>query len=108
MISVTLRVRQSMLTSFQAEGHAVKGPEGSSIVCSAVTSLLRTAARCVGSKPGISWSGEAAAPGEMSCRIEYCSADAEEWLMGVTDMLLRGLSDLAEENPDEVRLIITK
>ena len=89
------------LKSFRSRGHAGESKGGGNVACAAVTILLRTAARLLAGTPGMAADGDAGHPGEMDVRITPRAAGGE-WLKGVTDFLLRGLSDLAREYPGEI------
>jgi hypothetical protein len=49
--------------------------------------------------------GSAANPGELTMVLARGAAD-DEWLRGVTDFLVRGMSDLRREFPDQIALRI--
>lgn len=53
-------------------------------------------------------SGEASGPGELVFRVDHCPGDCLGWLAGVGDLLITGLTDLAGEYPEAVRLKIEK
>ena len=89
------------LRGFDADGHAGADRAGRNIACAAATTLLRTAGRLCAER-SLALAGGAAAPGEMRLLLGP-SADADaEWLRGMTDFLLRGLNDLAQEFPRDI------
>ena len=91
-----------LLRRFEAEGHAGMTAAGRNIACAAVSVLLRTAGRvCV--QRGLAVEGGAGKPGEMRLVVSPGS-DSSGWLRGVTDFLLRGVTDLKDEFPKEVVL----
>jgi len=45
-------------------------------------------------------------PGEMTMVLEERTGTHGEWLRGVTDFLVRGMSDLEREFPDQVALLV--
>ena len=92
-----------LLRRFEAEGHAGTKAAGSNIACAAVTLLLRTAGRLCAER-GLAVEGGAGSPGEMRLVVSPESATGSGWLQGVTDFLLRGVSDLKEEFPREIVL----
>ncbi len=94
------------LGSFRASGHAGGAREGVSIPCAAVTTLLRTAARTLSAFDCLVLLGEADSPGEMRLEIAPDGRADPRWLQGVTDFLLRGLSDLEAEYPGEIAVHI--
>jgi hypothetical protein len=92
-----LRVRvwvsaDGMLRGFSADGHAAGMKDDTA--CAMATMLLRTAAR-VCKERDVSLMGSAVQPGQMCVMIE----EESQWLLGVTDYLLRGMRDLQEEFP---------
>lgn len=89
------------LRGFEAAGHAGAVLAGANIACAAATSLLRTAGRLCADQ-GLVGSGSADAPGAMRMALAAGSRADGDWLRGVTDFLLRGLNDLAQEFPSEV------
>ena len=103
MVSVLLELSpDGLLRGFRATGHAGRAAAGGSIACAAVTTLLRTAARLCAE-----WSmvegGGADSPGAMDIVLSRkAEAEPSGWLRGVSDFLLRGLSDIQGEFPGEV------
>jgi hypothetical protein len=104
---IRLRVRlrpDGCLAGFAASGHAGAGARGRDPLCAAVTVLLRTSARILSSRPGLRVSGQAPAEGEMRLELEPPPQALQEWVRGVTDTLLAGLTDLDREFPGRLRL----
>jgi uncharacterized protein YsxB (DUF464 family) len=92
------------LRGFDADGHAGADEAGRNIACAAATSLLRTAGRLCAERSLVT-AGGALAPGEMRLHLDRSAEDADtEWLKGMTDFLLRGLNDLAQEFPREINV----
>lgn len=91
------------LAHLRSEGHAAGAP-GANIVCAAVSALLRSVARVLESRGSIVVSGEAPTEGVLEITIERYDAGDSGYLLGVTDVLVRGLEDLAREAPGQVRL----
>lgn len=107
MISLSLRVGPGgCLAGFTASGHAGAGRKGEDLVCAAVTVLLRTAAKVLAGEPGLRAVGGSPEPGVMSLALEPPPESKREWVRGITDTLLRGLSDLDAEYPGRLRLEI--
>lgn len=105
MLRILLAVsRDGLLRRFEAEGHAGAG-FGNNIACAAATTLLRTAGRACTAQ-GIAADGGAARPAHITLELAGKPAGDEGWLRGVTDFLVRGLSDLSREFPDQVALRI--
>jgi len=95
---------EHLLKSFVSTGHAGQGT-----VCAAASALLRTAARLLAGMPELRAHGSAPEAGKLQCSIEPGSSLSEErrvWLRGVTDFLVRGLSDISREYPDEVNVTV--
>ncbi len=87
----------------RASGHA-SGGLGTNVACAAVTVLLRTTARVLSAVKGLVRDGGADVPGRMELSLSPERRVAPEWLRGVTDSLVRGVSDLATEFPAEIAL----
>jgi len=94
--------KDKLLRRFEAKGHAGADP-GRNLACAAATVLLRTAGRACTAR-GIVAGGSAAKPGEMEMVLKDPDGDEEQWLRGVTDFLVRGMSDLQREHPDQIAL----
>jgi uncharacterized protein YsxB (DUF464 family) len=91
-----------MLRGFDADGHAGTEGAGRNLACAAATTLLRTAGRLCEQR-GFAAAGGAAEPGTMTLLLGEDAAEADAgWLKGLTDFLLRGLKDLAQEFPREI------
>ncbi len=104
MVTVTLELASDgCLRSLRASGHA-GGGLGTNVACAAVTVLLRTTARVLSSVKGLVRDGAADSPGRMELSVSPEWTGAAEWLRGVTDSLVRGVSDLAAEFPAEIAL----
>jgi len=91
----------------RAEGHSFNASPGSDIICSAVTILLRTAARILFLEESIKVEGSAAEAGEMEFHISMVPQEKKYWIKGVTDYLLRGIFDLQKEYPDRLSINIS-
>lgn len=115
MIEVTLVLNSahSTLEEVVVQGHS--GDAGSSVVCAAVTALVRTAARTVESYGKFLVDGGAESPGTLHFKIAgeeaIAGEDAAEkgdyiWLMGVTDYLVTGIRDIGQEHPAECKMEI--
>jgi len=105
-VAPVLRVRLVMsprgrLQAFEADGHAGTAEAGRNTACAAATSLLRTAGKLCAER-GLVREAGAARAGNMSMRLGDVAVEDEPWLRGVTDFLLRGLDDLAQEFPREI------
>ena len=96
-----------VLREIRASGHAGDAAKGTNIVCSAATSLLRSACRTVISDKDIKSSFIAAESGKIDFSIHYYEKLKSEWLKGITDYLLTGLTDLDNEYPEYFEINIT-
>ena len=100
MLTVLLEISpDGLLRRLQASGHAGRDA-GRNIACAAATVLLRTAGRECTAR-GMVAGGGSGARGEMAMEVAAGAADGA-WLKGVTDFLMRGMSDLAREYPDQI------
>ena len=100
MIRVEVRLdHQGGLQGFSLSGHAESGRSGEDLVCAAVSVLFRAAARTLQLQPDIGVRGGAEQIGSMELQIDNVPARRREWLIGLTDFLIRGVKDLEEENP---------
>ena len=73
-------------------------------MCAAVTVLFRTAARVLELQPDIRIRGSASENGRMEFQIEELPALRQDWMVGLSDFLVRGVRDLQEENPKAIVL----
>ncbi|MFP4431782.1 MAG: ribosomal-processing cysteine protease Prp [Spirochaetaceae bacterium] len=94
------------LRLLDATGHArvLKGQV--SVVCGAVSALLRSVAGLLLDAPGIDVSGEAPGAGVLRLSVERVATEQKEFLAGITALLIRSLEDVAGDEPDEVSLKI--
>jgi len=74
---------------------------GANIACAAATALLRTAGRVM-AQHGVPHRGGAGTPGEMRLVVDPVASAETGWLRGVTDYLVRGMTDLQGEFPGEI------
>ncbi len=104
MIEVRIeREAGGALVRVSSTGHA---GAGNSAACLAVTTLLKSAARALAERPALQITGAAPHPGSMRFRVEVPNAEDLEYARGVTELLVRGLSELAAEFPEELRLTL--
>jgi uncharacterized protein YsxB (DUF464 family) len=100
---------EGCLSSVLVSGHAAVNDRTTaiSVVCAAVTGVVRSCADAIARRQSIVASGSADAPGEL--RLEIHSRDADgDWLRGVTDVMLCGIGRMADEAPDDVELRIER
>ncbi len=105
MIRVSISLSdEGVIGSLMAEGHAGFGLKGTDIVCSAFTVLLRTFARSVEASTGLTWEARDAGPGKFRLAVTAVMPAAAEQYRGWCEFFLRGLEDLAGEQPQQVQI----
>jgi uncharacterized protein YsxB (DUF464 family) len=97
-----------ILRSAEASGHAGNLKAGSNPACAAITVLLRTAYETFAAYPGVKVSGEAPDPGFLAFNVITFPPDTVEWIKGVGDFLLVGLSGVQREYPDLINVTIER
>ena len=108
MLEILIRLdAERVLREIRASGHAGDAAKGTNIVCSAATSLIRSAYRTVISEKDIRCSLKADEPGQIDFFILFYEEQKSEWLRGITDYLLTGLTDLDNEYPEFFEINIT-
>jgi len=104
-VSVLLDATHSTLREVEIEGHS--GKAGESLVCAAVSALVRSTARTVEAYGRFDVQGRAATEGELDFSVyetENIRSGDYIWLMGVTDTLLTGIRDIERDYPKECSL----
>ena len=93
-----------VLLAFESTGHgAIDNPEaGVSISCAVVSAFVRSMGMLLERRNDIVARVESFQPGAVSIKIVQVDAGAEDWLRGITDMLIRGLEDLQQDFPDQL------
>lgn len=86
-------------------GHAGFSIKGSDVVCAAASVLVRTFVRTLEAHDGRVHGAVPSDPGDFRLDLPAGSR-ADAWLTGVTDSLVVGLADLAEEYPGFCALTI--
>jgi len=89
----------------KAVGHGGRGNAGSDIVCAAVSVLMRGAHRTLSGRKGITLRADAPQPGLFWLEADY-SAEGKEFLFASGAFLLEGLASVAEEFPENCKLIV--
>ncbi|MBQ7538405.1 MAG: ribosomal-processing cysteine protease Prp [Treponema sp.] len=108
MIVVALSYgKNGALKKCKANGHAHFSRKGTDIVCSAVTTLVRTAAQVLSHNENVSLNFEAPERGSMSFSIEAKteSLETETQLKCIGDFLRTGILALTKEFPKNVILM---
>lgn len=107
MIDIRVRLDSlGCLREFQASGHAGAARAGEDIVCAAATVLLRTCAQLASSALGGAADARAPEPGRMRLLLGSVPPERVEWLHGITDFLLAGITGLQKEYPDRLTVKI--
>jgi uncharacterized protein YsxB (DUF464 family) len=105
MIEVAVALSsEGVIGELVAEGHAGFAPRGTDIVCAAFTLLLRTFSRTVEATPGVVWSVREDVPGRFHLVVSGVAPGVAEQYRGWCHFLLRGLEDLADDAPAQVRI----
>lgn len=107
MILVQVSVdNRGVLRDLKAAGHAEMGTAGSDILCSAVSILIRTAARTLEGRGVLAdrADGRDRQRGEFLLTVEGDEMKDREWLSGISSYLMCGLNDLAAEYPEKIQL----
>ena len=105
MIRVTVSLSaEGVIGSLDAEGHAGFALRGTDIICSAFTILLRTFARSIEASSGITWRVGDQGSGKFQLAVEAIASPLAEQYRGCSEFLLRGLEDLAAEQPQQVHI----
>ena len=94
------------LRRIRLTGHAGKAPAGENTACAALTLLVRSVARAAAARSEWTVDGGAPEPGNLFLDIKRRPEDSDEWLRGVTDVLLRALADIDEEYPSALSVRI--
>ena len=95
------------LVRLDIDGHAGFADSGSDIVCSAVSVLVRTAGRLLLSQLNNDCDFDSDGKGSFKLMVLKISDGKRDWMSGITEFLLNGLSDLEKDYPAFVKLEIT-
>lgn len=98
---------RSCLVELDVSGHAEFSKAGEDIVCSAVSVLTRTAGRILFSRLGESCSAVSNEKGSFKLKVFKIPDGRREWMKGITEFLLNGLSDLEKDYSAFVKFEIT-
>jgi uncharacterized protein YsxB (DUF464 family) len=108
MVGIDIVVDETgILRACSAAGHAGAGETGADIVCAAVSVLMRTMVRVLSDRKGISIRSAAPEPGFVRLETEY-TAEGREFLSACGDFFFFGLRSVAEEFPENCRIIVTE
>ena len=94
------------LVDLDVNGHADFADSGRDIVCSAVSVLIRTAGRILLSQLGNDCEVKSDEKGSFKLIVLKIPDGKQDWMIGITEFLLNGLSDLKKDYPAFVKLEI--
>lgn len=97
-----------VLTSMSADGHTGIAERGSDPVCAAASVLLLTAARTFEAAQGFEVEGGTERRGTLRLAVRKASAERRDYGRGITEMMVKGMSDLSQKYPDQIELTITR
>ncbi len=101
-----LSLRGGRLFAFESIGHSGAGVHGEDLPCAAVSTLVRTVARVLVDEPGIDVEATPPVPGSIRVKSISCPEGKRRWLVGVTDVLVRGIEDIVRDYPQHVDLVV--
>ncbi|AHC14835.1 ribosomal-processing cysteine protease Prp [Salinispira pacifica] len=106
MIRCIVEADNGMLRVLHSSGHGDVDNRDArvSISCAAVSTLLRTAGVLLETSEQVMIELKKFQPGEIDLRVKHVDEKAEQWLRGLTDMLIRGLEDVQRDFPAQVQL----
>jgi uncharacterized protein YsxB (DUF464 family) len=95
------------LSRLSSEGHSIVTGKETSPVCAAVSVILRTAGRCLSLNREIRIDGIAPKEGILRLVVNSIGENATEWLRGITDYIVLGLTDIEKEFPHQICVMVT-
>ncbi len=95
------------LVLLDINGHAEFDKSGEDILCSAVSILTRTAGRMLLSELDVNCDTVSEKKGSFKLVVSLVPDGKREWMRGVTEFLLHGLSDLEKDYSAFIKLEIT-
>ena len=78
------------------------------LICAAISCLVRSAGIALMEETELLCSVEAHEIGRFKLSITKISENKREWLLGITDMLLKGINRIVIDSPNQVDLIKDK
>ena len=78
------------------------------LVCAAISCLARSAGIAIMEETELLCSVEASELGRFELSIEKISENKRGWLLGITDLLLKGINRIVIDNPNQVILVKDK
>jgi len=98
--------RTPVVLEFKAEGHAVQHGKDVNLICAAFTMLVKSFAGVMETRKDYWELLQADAPGQFYFRADIHICNGNLWYQGVSDMLMRGVMDLAHDFPDQLNIEI--
>ena len=95
------------LVNLDVNGHAGYREAGVDIVCSAVSILARTIGRILLFELKNNCESTSGERGSLKLKVYKIPDGKREWMKGVTEFLLKGLSDLEKDYPAFIKFEIT-
>jgi uncharacterized protein len=99
---------EGLLRGLVVEGHSGYASIGSDIVCAAVTAIVRSTTRVIGLDERFRASSRAEKPGRFEFSIDTIPRGSEEYLSGITNVLVVGLGDVSSEFPERCSINVKK
>ena len=104
MVRVVIETgNDGLIRRVDVSGHAGASEKGYDIVCAAVTTLVRSAARVLEQDDRVLLRGGAIEPGRMGFDVIELRK-AEQYLQGIGDFVILGIADIASEYPSRCTL----
>ena len=106
-MTVTLD-KEGCLTDLRCSGHSLSSINGSNIACISVSTLVRSVSRLLSLRKELVIKGSAQSEGSVCLKVEKRPEPMKEWLLGVTEFFIQGISDINSEYPSEIKAMIQK
>lgn len=105
MVQIVVHLNKNgCVSTMRMHGHAGYSSSEGNPACAAVTLLSRSVARLVASRAGWTVEGSTRGPGNLSLAIIRRPRGTDDWLRGVSEILLQALADIDEEYPGSISL----
>lgn len=104
MIRVTVRLRDALPVRIDADGHGLRGFDGQSAPCAAVSAVLKGLGLVLVEAPQCTVDGSVDQAGRYRLIISDCGDP--HWMRGVWDSSRTTLQEIAREWPGEVNVSI--
>jgi len=100
--------KSGLLKSCDLRGHAGAGKRGEDVVCAAVSVLGGTVLKALSVREGIKVRGEAPERGVLLISVDAYDSLSKDFLSACGIVLTEGLTEVAAEYPENVRLSIER